>query len=291
MSYFGKILVVVQMALSILFMMFAGAVYTTHTNWRTESEKQKTAASKANVEKNNWIEENTKLTTQLKADTDAAIERAKQAEASLQLSEQQFKTSKDQIASLQTQLAQAQTRAQNSAEEALARAEEARELREVNHEQTGLISAAETKNSGLSDEIRKLTVELDIARSKNKSILSQISNYTALLAKNGISADETVDATSVLQPPPRIEGVVRTVRKPAKIGNAELLQISLGINDGLVKGHEMTVWRPGAKAGGKTRYLAKIRIVTTSPDSSVGEVIETTRTGAIQEGDNVSTKL
>ena len=51
------------------------------------------------------------------------------------------------------------------------------------------------------------------------------------------------------------------------------------------------MWRPGNLTGGKPRYLAKIRIVSTAPDSAVGEVLEETRSGAIQEGDNVSTKL
>ena len=47
MSFFGKILVVLQMALSILFMMFAAAVYNTHINWREQANTQKKAAEKA----------------------------------------------------------------------------------------------------------------------------------------------------------------------------------------------------------------------------------------------------
>src|SRR5262245_33046621 len=47
MHFVGKILVVVMLVLSIMFMMLAGAVYTAHMNWRTEADKQKKAAADA----------------------------------------------------------------------------------------------------------------------------------------------------------------------------------------------------------------------------------------------------
>jgi len=291
MSFFGKILVVLQMALSILFMMFAAAVYNTHVNWREQANTQKKAAEKANVEKNNLAQESKTQLDQMKLATDAATLRAQEAEAQLAIMTQQFEASKQQSATLETQLASAQRRSQNSAEEASARNDESRELREVNNVQTGMISEQERAKAALQDEIRKLKSDLDIANAKNRSLLGQITGFTALLAKNGISQDEAVDLANSQEPPPAIEGKVRTVRRPAKLGNSETLGISLGVNDGLQKGHELTVWRSGKLTGGKPRYLAKIRIVSTAPDSAVGEVLEETRSGAIQEGDNVSTKL
>lgn len=291
MSFFGKILVVVQLTLSVLFMMFAAAVYTTHTNWRDKFDTASKAQAKAVNEKNAAQEEASKYQTELKQAMDRSEQRAQEAEAQLNIITQQFETSKQQAANLQAQLATSQRRAQNSADEAMARNEEARELREVNHVQTGLISQAETDKAKLNDEVRKLTSDLEVAGGKNSGLVKQISIYRALLAKNGIEADEAIDIANIVQPPPRIEGKVSTVRKPLKLGNAETLGITLGINDGLQAGHEMTVWRPSGKTGAKPRYLAKIRIVSTNPDTAVGEVIETSRNGAIQEGDHVTTKL
>ncbi|MFM8224302.1 MAG: hypothetical protein ACKOGA_00410 [Planctomycetaceae bacterium] len=291
MSFFGKILVLLQLALSILFLMFAGAVYTNHINWKTETEKQQKLVKKGADDLRNLTEEKEKELLTLKTERDTAAQRTQEVEAQLQLMTQQFETSKGQNARLQTESATARRQAQNSAEEASARSEEARELREVNHEQTGMLGSAEVKRAELEDEIRRLQGELDLSNAKNKALVAQLTQFTALLAKNGISPDEAVDLVSASQPPPQVEGKVRTVRRPAKLGNAELLGITLGMNDGLKKGHEMTVWRSAAASGGKPRYLAKIRIVTTAPDSAVGEVIEDSRSGAIQEGDNVSTKL
>ena len=61
---------------------------------------------------------------------------------------------------------------------------------------------------------------------------------------------------------------------------------------GLKKGHEMSVIRTGLnKPGQQPKFLCKILILNTTPDKAVGEVIEGTRNGVIQKGDNVTTKL
>ena len=39
MTFVGKLLVVLQLVLTVCFMAFAGAVYSYHTNWQTESIK------------------------------------------------------------------------------------------------------------------------------------------------------------------------------------------------------------------------------------------------------------
>ena len=41
MHFVGKILVVLQLILSIFFMAFAGVVYNTHVKWNEETSKQK----------------------------------------------------------------------------------------------------------------------------------------------------------------------------------------------------------------------------------------------------------
>ena len=40
MSFVGKILVVVQLVLSVLFMALAGAVFSVHQNWKDKYDKQ-----------------------------------------------------------------------------------------------------------------------------------------------------------------------------------------------------------------------------------------------------------
>ncbi|MFN0053354.1 MAG: hypothetical protein ACKV0T_14315 [Planctomycetales bacterium] len=69
------------------------------------------------------------------------------------------------------------------------------------------------------------------------------------------------------------------------------MEVSLGSDDGLKPGHEMTVYRSGLKGNQRSKYLARIKIVKSTPDKAVGQVIESSRNGLIQKGDYVTTKF
>ena len=136
-------------------------------------------------------------------------------------------------------------------------------------------------NSGLA---------LGTAVAKNKDLLGRVSILQQALEANGITADPT-ELAGRASPPPRIDGVILDSRPPQRQGASELVEISLGSDDGLKKGHEMSIYRAGSKGGPQPRFLGKIVIVKTEPDKAVGQVIEGSRNGVIQKGDNVTTKL
>jgi hypothetical protein len=121
-------------------------------------------------------------------------------------------------------------------------------------------------------------------------LLVRNSHLIQALESAGISAD-AAELAAKSAPPPRVEGIIEEVNAARRQGSSELVEISLGSDDGLKKGHEMTVYRSGLKGGQRPKFLGKIRIVDTKPDKAVGEVIEGTRNGVIQKGDNVTTKL
>ena len=63
-----------------------------------------------------------------------------------------------------------------------------------------------------------------------------------------------------------------------------------GLDDadaGLAKGHELFVYR----SDGKGKYLGKIRLDYVDYKTAVGVVVQSTKNGQIQVGDNVTTKL
>ncbi len=85
-------------------------------------------------------------------------------------------------------------------------------------------------------------------------------------------------------PPPPLEGRVVDYVKEKK-GNTELVEVSLGSDDGLSVGHTMTVYnREG-------RYLGQIRLTLVNADKAVGIVTLKEKNTVIQKGDNVTTKL
>jgi hypothetical protein len=64
----------------------------------------------------------------------------------------------------------------------------------------------------------------------------------------------------------------------------QLVEISIGYDDGVRVGHNVEVFRGD-------RYLGRINIEKVDPDVAVGVVIPEFQIGQIQEQDDVSTKL
>ena len=83
--------------------------------------------------------------------------------------------------------------------------------------------------------------------------------------------------TDVLDKPPALDGRVIAIQK-------DLLQISLGQDDGLRIGHQLDVYR-GAL------YLGRVQIRETQPSSAVCEIIPEYQKGQIRKDDNVITNL
>lgn len=84
------------------------------------------------------------------------------------------------------------------------------------------------------------------------------------------------------------EGTDQTVRgrvsntKRNSTGTKELVEISVGSDDGIVTDNILDVRRDG-------KLIGQIKVLTTLPDSAISEVVEQTRRGTIQSGDDVST--
>jgi beta-lactamase regulating signal transducer with metallopeptidase domain len=81
---------------------------------------------------------------------------------------------------------------------------------------------------------------------------------------------------------PRLEGVVLAVSE-----DGQLVEISLGADDGLAKGTTLEVFRQGDKPQSAT-YLGRIRVIETQADEAVAEVIPERRQGKIEPKDNVA---
>ena len=68
------------------------------------------------------------------------------------------------------------------------------------------------------------------------------------------------------------------------VSDKDLIEISLGADDGLKEGHTLDVYR------GNT-YLGRVVIRRTAPDRSVGQIMKELQRGQIRKGDHVTTKL
>jgi len=285
MNFVGKIVIVVQVVLSLMFMAFAGAVFSVQTNWKTRAEGLKEELSTVNRDRaglNQQItvlkDENMKLDTGLKNEKESHVATSKRLQndlAQLQVESQKDKEALAQVAEL----------ARVNGDEAEERRKEAERLRNENKR---LIADTGQKAKQLrmkDDEIYTNALASAARAKKHVSLLVEVKDLKDFLASIGRRFDpEEIKAGKTL--PPVVTGLVLNFGKN-KRGQIEMVEISLGSDDGLARGHTLSIYR----TNGKGKYLGEIKIVYITPDRSVGEVIDRAKTGIIEKGDNVTTKL
>ena len=108
---------------------------------------------------------------------------------------------------------------------------------------------------------------------KNTQAVLQIAQMKMVMDAHGLRPD-----TLVAHIPPKVEGVV------LEVSDKDLIEISIGKDDGLKEGHTLEVYRDNT-------YLGRIVIRRTAPDRAVGQIIKELQRGQIKRGDRVSTKL
>lgn len=307
MTFVGKILVVVQLVLSICFMAFAGAVFTVQENWREKfsaeeksNEELTTANTALQGEFDVFRTDTTKLVLGEQAQVSEIEDRLK-VPATVGL-DQQIETANATLANLQStvtqlrsELAATQSERDNAAAESQIAAREAKERRleaELQRVRNAKlrVSLEETiqKLRGLEDEDFNKERLLKELNRRFTSMAEQLATAKEVIARS--EYDEGITKTSDPLPPPEVGGLVLEARK-TRNRSTEFVHISIGSDDGLAVGHTLHVYRPAQKNGGRAMYLGKIELVRVAPDEAVGTVIERAKNGVIERNDNVTTKL
>jgi hypothetical protein len=282
MTFLGKVLVVVHLVLSVMFMAFAGAVYTAQTNWRQKSIADTTALQKAQstsqTEQANLktqIDELTKERDGLKNDKEALtgqVTALTGENARLDNDNKGLKTTAD------TQ----RTIAELASQEAEERVKEAQIQRARNVELNKSRDESVAALAGERDKIFGLDLQLTQARSKYDQLLKDNATMRAFLAANNLPT-EVRRMTVAVSPPPDLDGEILEARKETK-GNRIFVEISVGSDDGLVVGHTLTAYRGD-------KFLGRVRLEDVRPDKSVAVVIETAPNSVIQKDDHVTTRF
>ena len=124
----------------------------------------------------------------------------------------------------------------------------------------------------LTDEVNHLKSLKTQAQERESQLRNQIGRLSSVVQRNGLD-----EFTDVLDKPPALDGRVIAIQK-------DLLQISLGQDDGLRIGHRLDVYRGAV-------YLGRVQIRETQPSSAVCEIIPEYQKGQIRKDDNVITNL
>lgn len=286
MNLVGKIFIVLIFIMSLVFMSFVVAVYATHTNWRdvvmnTASDKplglkpQLDQAKTKNEELNAQLD---KLKQSAETEKKARLEQL----AKLETENRTLKDERDQQLKDQATLEQ-KVRETVAAMEATQKAaaalrtevdglrEEIRKVQKDRDEQFQQVVK-------LTDDLHQNVNELKTVQARAQTLAADYAKAVEVLRKFDLKP--TPEAYSGV--PPKVEGQVMAV------SGAGSLEISIGADMGLMKGHRLEVYRI---AQGVPTYLGRIEVTATQPNKSVAKVLPEFQKGQIQVGDSVASKL
>lgn len=285
MNLVGKIFVFLIFVMSLVFASFAVMVFVAHTSWKAEILRTSEEAGKVNKSLGwkyklaNAEKEASELQTQYDEleDAYAAMDTARRQEI--------VKLEQEKERLLATYATERETNKEITAkfEKTLA------ELRAFQN----MLANMKTDNDSMRKEITaarevitdkfrqlvKLREELNhnIAmvaqlQQRREQLLVALNQAEAWLAVHNIKKETPLNAEE-----PIVDGFVTEVRK---VNDNILVEISLGSDDGLKKGHMLQVFR------GKT-YLGEITIVLAESDRAAGKVNRKWQQGEIRDGDRV----
>lgn len=279
MNWLGKVFVVLILIMSLVFMGLAMAVYATHKNWKEVIEG--TNGLKAQLDRAK--QENTELKALHNRKEEELTAEKEAAEQQVRKLETERVSLADRNVQIQTELDQLkQERRDATAAVAATQANNDRLAAEA----TGLRQQIRTEQQArdrdfqttltATEQLHQVTGEYESARERSEQLTKQVAGMTTVMRENGL--DPATDPNAVV---PAVDGVVSQIRRS---GGSQLVEVTIGADDGLKKGNTVEVFR-GSK------YLGRLEILQTSPDKSVGRMDRRFQQGQIQEGDRVATRL
>jgi hypothetical protein len=276
MNILGKVFIVLVFILSIMFMSFAIVVYTTHKNWRTEYDAVSAKLTAAKAELESRKSEYDREVEKLAAEQQAAEQQATKLETERDLLVRNNATIQkdlDDLKQKQRENTAALASTQNNNESLSA------QVADLSRQKRDSELARDTQFAQMlyaTEQRNQLVGQLEITNQRNMVLTSDVARMKIVLEANGINPNTSADAVT-----PTVDGVVSKIQRS---GGVQLVEVTLGADDGLKAGDTLEVFR-GSK------YLGRLNIMQTSPDKSVGRVNRNFQQGQIMEGDRVATRL
>ncbi len=273
MNFVGKIFVVLIFAVSMVLMSFAVAVYGTHQNWKAEAEKQRDLVQNATRLLQEADAEKKKLEAELTLEIDAreqALAKLETERVQLDMQRQEVVKERDALLVKDKQSVAAFDTAQQNL---------ARLTKEVDGLRTEIRGAQQQRDKTfdrvveLTDQIHQEQGEVKRLKERRIQLAEQLASADLVLKRHGLHRDLPVDGI-----PPMLRGKVLAINRD------NMVEVSLGTDDGLRVGHTLEVFR-GSK------YLGRVEVLHTTTDRAVGKIVPGFKKGIIQKDDNVATRF
>jgi len=284
MTRVGQILVILLTCFSLLFMGFAVTVFTTRTNWRDkyfalkkekEDLQKKSDGYKQQID--SLAQDLTSAITKNKEQSDANAVAIKDQQKNYELLLQNQRAAREDVNKYSEQAKLYGDQAREKSKEVALLRDQLKTTREQRED-------AVKKQFDTQQAYIELKGSFETLETRAKELEQRSGELEGILIGRGIStkADDPTNADAIRTNAPPVEGVVLKVDPQNK-----LVEISIGSDDGLRKGHRLHVYR--VKPQGK--FVCTIEITNVDPDQAVARIIPNLKQGNPQEGDLVATRI
>lgn len=284
MNIIGKIFVFAVFVMSLVFMSFAIALFSTHTNWRDEITRTadqvqagkplgyRLQLEEARKERETLTAEIAKLTAEVAASEAARDQVVAKIQTALEEKDKELQdlrkdkdVREDEREKAQSELAMARAELEKATKTV-------EELRADIAKQQSTVNEEVARSAKLAGELHEKESFLEIANERKAQLEKQVANARLLLKQYGLAID-SLPRDNV----PPAGGIVTAVADDS-------IEVTLGGDDGVQMGHFLEVYRDD-------QYLGRVQVISVKPDRSVGRVIREFKRGDIQPGDRVATRL
>jgi hypothetical protein len=287
MTLLGKIFTVLIFIQSLVFMSFAVGVYAMHRNWRDVVERSAKQAGETGLPKGLklQLEDERALNEQLNEEkllleNQLSLERAarRKALAALESRRRILLADLARLNGENLELVQTSRNAvltlkntQNNLTRLYDEVEDLRgRVRTVQRDRDSQFQRVVE----MTDRIHAARIQKSRFREREQELVDELTKRREVMERKGWDETEPVDKSA-----PKLDGVVTAVSS-----KGDLVEVSLGSDDGLREGHFLEVF--DAKS-----YAGRIKIYKVSPDRSVGQMIPEYRKRDIKRGDRVATRF
>lgn len=283
MTLLGKIFTVAIFVMSLVFMSFSVVVFATHRNWKmlvTNPTPTATYGLGLMHQLKNERETNVNLRSELdQLNKQAAIEKTARRHAIGAL-ETRLASVQQLLTEREAQLRTLQVTESESAEAlnvAMTTVEALRSAVDTLRDEVRMTQADRDQQFArvvsLTDRLQAAMGTQRTLQERSQQLVAQVSDMKRVIDAAGVDVDMDTDAV-----PPVLDGLVTAV------GQSNLIEVSLGSDDGLRVGHRLELFRDN-------NYLGHAVVVKTDPNRAVAQIDERTQRGMIRVRDRVATRL
>ncbi|TWT99919.1 hypothetical protein Pla108_08620 [Botrimarina colliarenosi] len=276
MNLLGKSLVVALFFLSVLFMALALTVYSTHRNWKSVADAKTQQLNDERARYETLVRQSNALESQLKAEAEAALQQVRKLETeATRLAEdnQQINRRLNDLSVKERQAIEAVTVSQQGNNQL---AQEVTQLRDSISENIVAKDRSFEVALKATEELQSIRNDLETAIERQRDLVAETGRMSRVMESEGLDPNTPADGVT-----PRVDGFVSKTQRRSGV---QLVEISIGDDDGLRVGDTVEVFRD-------TKYKGRVEILKTAPDRAVGRVDTRFQQGPIQEGDRVATRL